>query len=152
MKEFKNLVIEPTSKTPQIDLNPLTGELIFAGRSIPENAATVYESALKWVKEYISKARPTTNFRLNMEYFNTSSSIWLAKILKVLSKINDPDYVLIVHLYFNIEEFDEMDVEELKDALIPITDIIHDAIPSIGIKVYGTDDNGKIIKDTLIFI
>ena len=152
MKEFKNLIIEPTEKTPQIDLNQLTGELILSGRSIPENATDVYEPVFNWVKEYISIARPTTNLRLNLEYFNTSSSIWLAKILKVLSKINEPDYVLIVHLYFNIEEFDEMEDEDIKNTLVPITDIIHDAIPSIGIKIYGTDDNGKIIKDRLVFI
>lgn len=152
MTEFKNLIVAPTAKTPQIELNQLTGELIFAGRSIPENAASVYEPVFNWVQEYILKARPTTNLRLNMEYFNTSSSIWLAKIFKVLGKIKEPDYVLIVHLYFHIDEFDEMEIDDLKDVLAPIADIIHDSIPSVGIKVYGTDDNGKIIKDTLVFI
>ena len=152
MTEFKNLMVAPTAKTPQIDLNQLTGELILAGRSIPENAAAVYEPVLNWVKEYISKARPTTNLRINMEYFNTSTTIWLAKIFKVLGKIKEHDYVLIVHLYFHIDEFEEMEVDDLKDVLAPISDIIHDSIPSIGIKIYGTDDNGKIIKDTLVFI
>ena len=37
--ELKNLFIEPTAKTPQVDLNYLTGELILSGKSIPENAA-----------------------------------------------------------------------------------------------------------------
>jgi len=152
MKEFINLNIEPTAKTPQIDLNRYTGELIFSGRSFPENAAMVYEPALNWVKEYISDAKPSTNLRLNLDYFNTSSSIWLAKILRVLSKINNPDYILIVHLYFQLEEFDEMEIDDIKDTLVPFTDIIQDAIPSIGVKIYGTDDNGKIVKDTLVFL
>ena len=47
--ELKNLYIEPTAKTPQIDLNHLTGELILSGKSIPENAAVLYENVLKWV-------------------------------------------------------------------------------------------------------
>ena len=152
MKELKNLLIEPTEKTPLVDLNPMSGELIISGRSIPENANVVFEPVFNWVNEYVIKARPNTNLRLNMEYFNTSSSIWLAKILKALGKISNPDYVLIVHLYFNIEEFDEMEVEDLKDALFPLTDILHEAIPSIGLKVYGTDENGKILKDTVIYI
>ena len=50
---MKNLFIEPTAKTPQIDLNHPTGELILSGRSIPENAAIIYEDILKWVTEYI---------------------------------------------------------------------------------------------------
>lgn len=152
MKEFNNLFVEPTEKTPQIDFNRFTGELILSGKSIPENANTLYEPVYNWVSEYVPHARQTTNLRLNMEYFNTSTSIWQTKILKVLSKIKNPDCVLIVHLYFSIEEFDEMDVEDLKDTLFPITDIFIEAIPSISIKVYGVDDDNKIIKSTVVFI
>jgi hypothetical protein len=153
MKESQDLLIEQTAKTPQIDLNQLTGELIISGRSIPENAAKVYEPVLDWVSKYILKARPTTNLRLNLEYFNTASSLWLAKILKALIKINEPDYVLIVHLYLPLEEYDEMkELEDIKEAFSPISDIFIDAIPSVGIKVYGTTDSGEVIKDTLVFI
>lgn len=151
--EFHSLIIEQTPKTPQIDLNQLTGDLIFFGKSIPENAAKVYEPVLNWVKEYILKARPTTNLRVNLEYFNTTSSIWLVKILKVLVRINEPDYVLILHLYLPVEEYDEMnEFEDIKDAFSPIENIIHGAIPSIGIKLYGIDDKGVIIKDSLVFL
>jgi len=153
MKEFQSLIIEQTAKTPLIDLNQLTGELILSGKSIPENAAKVYEPVFKWVTEYILNARPTTNLRLNLEYFNTASSLWFAKILKALIRINEPDYVLIIHIYLPVEEFDEMkEFEDIKDAFVPITDIFIGAIPSIGIKLYGTDEKGEIIKDTLVFI
>ena len=153
MKESQSLIIEQTPKTPQIELNQFTGDLIFYGKSIPENPAKVYEPVLNWVTEYILNARPTTNLRLNLEYFNTSSSLWLARILKVLIKIKEPDYVLIIHLYLPVEEFDEMkEFEDIKDAFSPITDVFYGAIPSISIKLYGTDDKGEIIKDTLVFI
>lgn len=153
MNELQSLIIEQTPKTPQIDMNQLTGELIISGKSIPENAAKVYEPALSWVNEYIQHARPTTNLRLNLEYFNTASSLWLAKILKVLIRINEPDYVLIIHLYLPLEEFEEMkEFEDIKEAFVPISDIFIGAVPSIGIKLYGTDEDGKIIKDTLVFI
>lgn len=153
MKEFQPLIIEQTVKTPQIDLNPLTGDLIFSGRSIPENAAKVFEPVLNWVTEYILKASPTTNLRLNLEYFNTASVLWLAKIFKVLIQINEPDYVLIVHLYLPVDEYDEMnDFDDIKDAFSPIEDILHGTIPSIGIKLYWTDDKGVIVKDVLVFL
>jgi hypothetical protein len=153
MKKFHRLIIEQTAKTPQIDLNHSTGDLIFSGKSIPENAAKVYEPVFNWVTEYILNARPTTNLSLNLEYFNTASSIWLAKILKVLIRIKEPDYVLIIHLYLPVEEFDEMkELEDIKDAFGPIADIFHGAIPSVGIKLYGSDDKGEIVRDTLVFI
>ena len=146
------LIIEQTAKTPQIDLNQFTGDLILTGKSIPENAAKVYEPVLNWVKEYIQKANPTTNLRLNLEYYNTATSIWLTKIIKELIRINDPDYTLIVHLYLPIEDYNEMNnFDDIKDAFIPISNIENNPIPCIGIKLYGTDDNGEIVKDTLVF-
>jgi hypothetical protein len=153
MEDFPNLVIDETPKTPHIDLNKITGDLIISGKSIPENAAKVYEPVFLWVQKYILVPRPTTNLRLNLEYFNTASSIWLAKILKVLIKISDPDYALIIHLYLPIEDFDEMrELEDIKEAFNPISDIFTDAIPSIGLKIYGISEEGEVIKDTLVFI
>jgi hypothetical protein len=153
MKENQSLFIEQTPKTPQIDLNQFTGNLIFSGKSIPENAAKVYEPVLNWVTQYVLKARPITNVRLDLEYFNTTSTIWLLKILKVLIRINEPDYVLILHFYLPIDEYDEMnDFDDIKDAFSPIEDILHGTIPSIGIKLYWIDDKGVIIKDILVFL
>ncbi len=153
MKEFSNLYVEQTPKTPQVDLNQFNGELILYGKSIPENAAKVYEPVFNWVSQYIHNPRSTTNFRINLEYFNTSSSIWLVKILKVLIQIKNPDYVLILHIYIPLEDFEDMEESgDLKEAFSPISDILYDAVVSIGIKVYGIDDKEKILKDKLIFI
>jgi hypothetical protein len=153
MKEFSNLFVEQTPKTPMIDFNQYNGELILYGKSIPENAAKVYEPILNWVNEYILHARPTTNFRLNLEYFNTASTIWLVKVLKILIQIKDPDYVLILHIYLNLEDFEEMEESgDLESAFTPISDILYEAIVSIGIKVYGIDYDERIVKDKLIFI
>jgi hypothetical protein len=152
MKEFKSIIFEQTPKSPQIDLNRATGELVFTGKSIPENANKVYEPVLNWVAEYVQNPRPSTNIRLNLEYFNTSSSLWLARILKSLIRIKEPDYRLILHLYLSIDDYE--DIEEfgdIIDAFAPIAGIFYDAIPSIGIKIYGMDDDGKIIKDKLVF-
>jgi hypothetical protein len=150
---MNELIIEQTPKTPQIDLNQLTGDLLFYGKSIPENATKLYEPVLNWVAEYILQANPTTNLRLDLEYFNTASSIYLAKMLKVLTRIKVPEYVLIIHLYFPVEEFNELnEFEDISDAFSPITDIFHDATTSIGIKLYAKNDRGVIIKTRLVFI
>jgi hypothetical protein len=152
MKEIKNIFKEPTEKTPQIDFNYLTGELILAGKSIPENATKIYEPLLIWVTEYVKNPKQTTNLRLNLEYFNTATAIWLAKIVSTLSKVENPESILFIHLYFDIEDFDSMDVEDIKDALIPYVDIISNASISIGIKLYGSDEKGAIIKESMVLI
>jgi hypothetical protein len=152
MTELKKIFVEGTAKTPQVDLNNLTGELIFSGRSIPENAVLVYDPVLKWVNEYIKNPRQTTNLRLNIEYFNTASSIWLAKIVKTLSRMENTENVLFIHLYFELEEFDNMGSEDIKDVLSPVLDIITTSTISIGIKIYGTDEDGRIIKESMVLL
>ena len=150
--ELNKLYLEPTAKTPQIDFNHLTGELILSGRSIPENASKLYESILQWVLEYIKNPKQITNLRFNLEYFNTASSIWLSKIVKALCTIKNNEYTIMIHLYFNIEEFDNMDVEDVKDELHPIIHLIGTPTVSFGIKMYGTGDKGEILKESMVLL
>ncbi len=153
IKDFKPLVIEKTANTPQIELDNLTGNLIFSGRSIPENAANVYEPVLNWVTIYLQEARPTTNLRINLEYFNTSSVLWLSKIFRNLIRINKPDYTLIVHLYMPVDDYNEItEFEDIIDAFGPIEDVLHTTLSNIGIKLHGTNTNNEIVKETLVFI
>ncbi len=150
MKELKNMFVEQTDKTPLVDFNYMSGELILAGRSIPINAPRIFEPLIDWINEYIKNPRQTTNLRLNLEYFNTASSIWLAKIVKSLASISKPECVLILHVYFSIEDFD--DIDDIKDDLSPIIDVISSTTVSVGLKIYGTDESGKILKESMIFI
>ena len=150
MKELKNMFVEQTEKTPLVDLNYLSGELILSGKSIPINAPRIFEPILDWVNEYARNPKQTTNLRLNLEYFNTASSIWLAKIVKALAGITKPECVLILHIYFPIEDFD--DIDDIKDDLSPVIDVISSASVSVGLKIYGTDEAGKILKESMIFI
>ena len=99
---------------------------------------------------YIKNPKQTTNLRLNLEYFNTASSIWLAKIVKALTGIKKSDSVLILHIYFPVEDFD--DIDDIKDDLSPIIDVIGSASVSVGLKIYGTDEVGKVLKESMIFI
>ena len=151
--DLQDLIINPTPKTPKIELSQISGDLLFEGRSIPENAAKVYEPVLNWVTKYINNPRPTTNFRFNMEYYNTASSLWIAKILKILIHIHDADCTIIIHLYLPLEDYEDIEeFSDIKDAFFPLADIFHGAIPSIGIKLYGTDDDGKVVRDTLVYM
>jgi len=149
---LENLIINATAKTPQVDLNYLTGELVFSGRSIPENAAKLYEEVLKWIKDYAEQPNQLTNFRLNLEYFNTPSIIWIAKMIKTLSTMKEVDSTLMIHLYYDILDFEAMDSEDITDAISPIVDMTGTPTINVGIKIYGTDDDGQVLKETMVLI
>jgi len=151
MEKLKDLIINKTSKTPQIELKYDSGELSLTGKSLPENATRIYDPVLKWVTDYTQQAQPVTKLRLELEYFNTSSTLWISKIIKALTRIDNPDYRLLVHIYIPLEEYDEMkDTSDLRDSFSPITDILQDSIPEVSLKLYATDDASKIIRDAVV--
>ena len=150
--ETRNLYIEPTAKTPQFDFNQITGELILSGKSKPENTTLFFEKALDWVKEYIKNPKLTTNLRLNLEYFNTSSTIWVAKIIKLLCSIKSKEFTLLIHMYFDIEEYEEMNIDDVKDALSPLFATADVSSLNLGIKMYGTDKKGEILKESIVLL
>ena len=148
MSELRNLSIGGTLKTPIIEFNAITGELVLQGRSMPENAAKVYEPLVDWISEYLKMPRGATNFYLKLEYFNSSSLLWIIKIIKALSKINIEKSTLKFHLYFDEEDFDEKDADELKNVIRSIIDNVEQLKVKIGIDIHGTDDNGKVFVES----
>jgi hypothetical protein len=151
MEELRDLIIARTAKTPQIEMKYKNGELSLSGKSLPENASRIYEPALSWVNRYILQPQPVTNLRLNLEYFNTSSTLWISKILRALTRISNPDYRLFVHIYMPLEEYDDMkNSEDIKDSFSPLTDILESSIPEVSLKLYATDDEAQVVRDALV--
>ena len=152
MSELKGLYIEGTGKTPRIEFTSLTGELVLDGRSIPENAAKVYEPLLEWVNEYVKSPCTTTNLHLKLEYFNSSSLIWIVKIITTLGNINLRGALLYIHFYFEIEDYEEGISGELKDLIEVLSDKIRTVKFNIAFKTHGIDKNGNTIRESTILV
>jgi len=150
--KLKKLHIPDTKSTPEIDFDPDEGMLIIEGKSIPENATKIYEPVIDWLKEYAKIARDKTYLHFKLTYFNTASSIWMTRMIKVLSKINDPEKLLTINLYFHIEEYDEMDDDDIQEAISMVLKVINDATVSLGVKLFGIDDRDSILKERLILL
>ena len=80
------LKIEPTHKTPKVYLDPSKNEFELSGRSIPEDSVGFYRHILDWIDEYAKSPIPRTDFKFELEYFNTSSSKNILELLKKLEK------------------------------------------------------------------
>ncbi len=152
MSDLKGLYIEGTKKTPRVEFTNLTGELVLEGRSIPENVIKVYEPLISWINEYIKAPCITTNLHIKIEYFNSSSLIWIVKIIMSLSKIDMKGAVLYVHFYFEIQDFEEGISEELKDLIDVLAGKIRGTKFNIAFKTHGMNSEGKIIKDSTLLL
>jgi len=149
---INSLFIDAGHNTPEIHFDQSSGDLLLKGKAIPENATRIFKPVFDWVKEYISEPSDETNLHLDLVYFNTASFIWFVKLIKVLASIPDREKLLVIHLYFDIEEFEEMDQQDLAEAIAPVTDVLNDASVSMGVKVYGKDDNDSVVKEKLILL
>lgn len=45
-----------------------------------------------------------------------------------------------------------MDIEDLKDTLSPIIDMIGTPSISLGIRIYGTDEKGEVLRESMVLI
>jgi len=106
---MKNLIIEPTSKTPKVILNADINVFEISGRSIPEDSVGFYRRILDWIDEYAKNPNPQTVFKFQLEYFNTSSSKCLLDLFRKLEKMyKDGHDVKIIWAY----DADDEDMEE----------------------------------------
>jgi hypothetical protein len=96
--------IEATKDTPLVLLDP-SGEIKLEGRSFPENPPVFFAPILEWANGY-SEEKMTINVKL--DYFNTSTSKQLYKLLEALVK-NPHVKDLDINWYY--EEGDEDTLE-----------------------------------------
>ena len=77
---------EPTAQTPTINFDPTNGLMEIKGRSIPYDSDDYWMPILSWFESYVVAPFESTVFKINLEYFNISSS---KRILFLLYKLNE---------------------------------------------------------------
>ncbi len=114
---MNNFFLEPTLKTPKVDFDFTTGFFELSGRSIPENSLLFYEPIIERIKDLDVEDLNEINLKVNLEYFNTSSSKSLVAIFRAIEALSDR-YNVTIHWYYDIEDEDMMESgEDFKNLL-----------------------------------
>lgn len=126
------LLIQATAQTPLVDFNPATGIMEIKGRSIPDDPESFWGVVLTWFDTYMANPLEETLVRIDLEYFNITSS---KRILFLLYKLNElvdsgkkakvewyyrqsdedmyevgQDYAFMVHVPFDFREYTDNDL------------------------------------------
>ncbi len=126
------LLIQATAQTPLVNLNPATGIMEIRGRSIPDDPEAFWGAVLTWFDDYMANPIEETLVRIDLEYFNITSS---KRILFLLYKLNElvdsgkkakvewyyrqsdedmyevgQDYAFMVHVPFDFREYTDNDL------------------------------------------
>lgn len=83
----KELKIEPSEFSPEVDFNADTGILSIQGRSMPEDIGSFFDPISGWVHEYINNASDLTEFRIFFEYYNSSTARRITEIIFDLEQL-----------------------------------------------------------------
>ena len=106
---MENLIIKGEAKTPNIEFNYDSGELIISGRSIPENSIEFYKPVIEWLELLKISDKDKIVLDIKLEYFNTSSSKCILDVFKKLEEIKGVGKEASIRWFF---ESDDEDMEE----------------------------------------
>jgi len=111
---MSDLYIMSTKKTPEINLKT-NGTFEFKGSSLIENTKEFYDPIIVWLEEYIKHPAEKTTVNFEFEYYNTSSQMWIFRIVEVLTDLVKLNKDISFNWYWNEEEVQEagMDLANL---------------------------------------
>jgi len=81
--------IDATDRTPEVFFDLDNGIFVLEGRSIPEDTSNFYQRLLPYVYKYGQNPKPITKVSICLEYFNTTTSKFLAELFRELTRLKD---------------------------------------------------------------
>jgi len=99
--------LKQSSKSPNIILDPIKGEMFLGGRSIPDNALDLFGPMLDWATKYVDEPQKITRITFNFEYYNTASSKSILEFLLIMNELQKKNCEVKVFWHYK-EDDDDM--------------------------------------------
>lgn len=106
---MKKLEIQKTLKTPEVKGDIEKGTFSIIGKSLPENSREFFNPILDWLEGFYVSPSKTIKVDIDLDYFNTSSSGVIFKLLKSFINMS-PKYDVKITWHF---EEDDIEIEEV---------------------------------------
>jgi hypothetical protein len=109
LKVMTDFLREATLQTPLI-LFKTNGVMEIKGRAIPDNPEPFWGDALAWFDKYSENPQQETLFKIDLEYFNISSSKRILFLLYKLNEIVEKGFTAKVEWYYRKSDEDMYEV------------------------------------------
>lgn len=114
------MYLKPSDRTPEVNINPQSGEIFFSGESYPENAINFYKPIMDKVEE-MCRAKTPLAFKFELVYINSSSLGMIRNMMNAINRYAEQGLATTV-LWQAYEEDDGMremgeDLQELYPAI-----------------------------------
>ena len=123
---MKKLIIEQSSNSPKVILDPENRKFEISGESRPENVNELYMPILEWfdkfdmelsTEEYLEN-KDQLEFNFNFEYFNSISAKFILDIFKKIGKLRTKDDGILVKWHYEKEDEDMLEVGKEMSRLV----------------------------------
>ncbi len=98
--------IKATQSTPYIYFDLSAAKLDIKGRSIPENSIAFYKPLFDALDRYVNNPAKRINVAIQLEYYNSSSSVCILNLLKKLEILKDKKDSVSIEWYYEEEDED----------------------------------------------
>ena len=100
--------IKATPSTPYIYFDQHAGLLEIKGRSIPENSVAFYKPLFDALDEYVKNPLEKLYVKIQLEYYNSSSSVCILNLLKKLEVLKDMAKTISIEWFYEEEDEDTL--------------------------------------------
>ena len=115
------LKIEKTHNTLLVILDKEKNKFLFEGRSVTENTIDFFKPITDWITEYKKEPLEETIVDMDIEYYNTATSMLLLDILNLLDKINKSGKPVKIIWHYLDEDIDILEAGEDYDSILNLT-------------------------------
>lgn len=109
---MENIVLDPTTETPKVVLDKEKSIFEFSGNSLPEDVTSFYTPIMEWIDAYSENPNQKTELDLSFDYYNTSSSKMILKILEKFREIHRKGYSVVVNWHYMEDDEDMVEAGE----------------------------------------
>lgn len=122
MNNITPLIVDKTTKTPQIIFDPKNNLYEISGRSLPENVVKTYEPVLQWIDANVGKIQNPLVFNFQLDYLNSASAKMVSLLLTKLEEFYKSGSSIEINWYYNQDDDDILSEGEIYAKLkkIPI--------------------------------
>jgi len=123
---MRKLIIDKTTNSPKVILDPERNQFEISGESRPPNVAAFYEEIISWLDDYsiyLSKSSGVSDpvmFNLDFEYFNSSSAKYILDFCKQLANIRSKGNNLSVNWRYDFDDTDMFEVGKVMSKMAKI--------------------------------
>ncbi|MDA7599232.1 DUF1987 domain-containing protein [Alphaproteobacteria bacterium] len=110
-------VIDATSRTPAIKLDPEAGTLLIAGESYPEDVRSFFNELTAQITNYLATGPASFDVDIKLTYFNSSSA---RALMELLDQLEDAASSVVVNVNWYCDPDDDITREFAEDIALEV--------------------------------